>query len=165
MSTCRRGAPLIMAALLAPPAVAQVRVTTQLLFPVETVYAADFVPFSVGQQPDFLGITLMNGAASQQSVVLELIVRQERPFSRLLFEGSTDPFELRGSVRRITNKDLASQNSDVSIRNYDIASAVEDLQRRSRGRGASHRAHTSSKRASRCREGFCSMSTRYASTW
>ena len=34
---------------------------------------------------------------------------------------------LRGSVRRITNKDLASQNSDVSIRNYDIASAVEDL--------------------------------------
>ena len=69
----------------------------------------------------------MNGAASQQTVVLELIVRQERPSSRLLFEGSTDPFVLRGSVRRITNKDLASQNNDVSIRNYDIASAVEDL--------------------------------------
>ena len=69
----------------------------------------------------------MNGAASQQSVVLELIVRQEQPSSRLLFEGSTDPFEVRGSVRRITNRDLASRNSDVSIRNYDIASAGEDL--------------------------------------
>ena len=127
MSTCRHGAPLIMAALLTSPAGAQVRVTTQWLFPVETVYAADFVPFSVGQQPDFLGITLMNGAASPQSVVLQLIVRQERPSSRLLFEGITDPFVLRGSVRRITNRDLASQNSDVSIKSYDIASAAEDL--------------------------------------
>jgi len=127
MSTCRHCAPLMMAILLANPARAQIRVTPQWLYPVETVFAADFLPYSVGQQPDFLGITLMNGAASQQTVVLELIVRQERPSSRLLFEGSTDPFVLRGSVRRITNKDLASQNSDVSIRNYDIASAVEDL--------------------------------------
>ena len=66
MSPLRHGAPVVLAALLTSPAGAQIRVTTQWLYPVETVYAADLVPYSVGQQPDFLGITLMNGAATIQ---------------------------------------------------------------------------------------------------
>ena len=81
----------------------------------------------MGQQPDFLGITLQNGSSQPQSVVLEVLIRQERPSSVLLFEWSTDPFVLQGAIRRLTNRDLASERSDVVITDYEIGPDADDM--------------------------------------
>jgi hypothetical protein len=125
------GAFLALAALAAAPAaraqVAQVGVTVQLLYNVESIYAADFVPENVGQQPDFLSIILQNGSGQGQNIVLEVSIRQERPRSAELFRGTTDPFLLGPGARRITNRDLSNENSDVAIESYDISSDLDEL--------------------------------------
>lgn len=117
---------------LAPPAPvrAQVGISVQLLYTVETVFAADFSPFNVGQQPDFLSILLQNGAPGPQLVVLQIFIRQERPSSVLLFEGKTDPFLLQGAVRRLTNRDLTSERSDAVVTDYEIGTEGGKLQDR-----------------------------------
>src|SRR5215212_6962102 len=109
MRTRHLGASLALAALCAaPPAAAQVapvNVSVQLLQNLETVYAADFTPYNVGQQPDFLSILLQNGSTQPQTVELELVIRQEQPRAVQVFAGTTKPFVLGAGARRITNRD------------------------------------------------------------
>lgn len=108
-------------------AAGQATVSVQWTYPVETVFVADFAPYNVGQQPDFLGITLVNGAPRSQSVRLFLEVRMERPQSVVLFSGNTGTFTLDGTVRRITNRDLADRASDVVIEDFEIGDEADDL--------------------------------------
>jgi hypothetical protein len=127
------GAGMALLTLAAAPAaraqVAQVGVAVQLLYTMESVFAADFAPYGGGQQPDFLSITLQNGSTLSQSVVLEVVIRQERPRASELFRGTTNPFVLGPGTRRITNRDLAndSPNNPYLIENYDISSDASDI--------------------------------------
>lgn len=128
MATCRGMGVVLLGTLLAVPAAsAQVGVTVDLdpRYKVETVFVGDFAPYNVGQNPDFLFITLVNGAAGEQTVVLELTVNQVAPKSIFIFRGRTDPFVLREPVRRLTNRDLASRGRDVSVTDYEIGSEAE----------------------------------------
>lgn len=120
----------LLVAAASQPAAAQVDLSIQWLYPVETIYAADLSPYNVGGQPDFLSITLLNGAASPQNVVLELRVEQVEPTSAELFRGETDPFVLEGPRRRLTNRDLASRGRDVSVQDWEIGARAEELTER-----------------------------------
>ena len=128
MATAGRVALIALsAALLVPPgADGQVRVTVQWLYPIKTLYLADLSPYSGGRQPDFLAIHLLNGA-SQQLVVLEVTLRRERPTASDVFTGSTDPFPLTGTSRRIINRDLACEECDVGIEHAEVSNEFEDL--------------------------------------
>lgn len=110
----------------APAASAQVTVSITKTYAVETIYVADFAPYNVGQQPDFLAIRITNNAAGAQSVRLRLKIFQERPDNVLLFEGSTGSFRVTGT-RIITNRDLSNQASDVVIDDFEIGENVDDL--------------------------------------
>ncbi|HUH12993.1 MAG TPA: hypothetical protein VMK65_07770 [Longimicrobiales bacterium] len=118
---------VVALALAAPQAHAQARATLQWIYPVETIYVSDFTPYTVGHHPDLLAITLMNGAAGSQTVVLELTATMERPRSLLVFTGTTDPFVLSGTSRRLTNRDLASNDRDVSFAHFDVGDETEDV--------------------------------------
>lgn len=107
------------------PAAAQVRVSAEWLYPVETVYIGDFSPYNVGQAPDFLGITLVNAGARAQTILLELTIERERPSPLFIFRGRTAPFVLSEPVRRVTNRDLASRGRDVSMTDYEIGKEAE----------------------------------------
>lgn len=112
----------------APPLRAQsVNVSAQLLYTVETVYAADFVPENVGQQPDFISIVLQNGSTQPQRIILRVTIRQEVPRSVQLFTGSSKAFTLASGVRRITNRDLSNDKSDVVLEDYDVSSEADDI--------------------------------------
>ena len=113
--------------LAAPAAHAQARVTLQWLYPVETIYVSDFTPYTVGHHPDLLGITLLNGAPSSQTVTLELTATMEQPQSLLVFRGVTDPFQLTGTSRRITNRDLASNGEELSFAHFEAGDQAEDM--------------------------------------
>jgi hypothetical protein len=97
----------------------QVGVTLQWLYPVETFYVSDLTPYADGNQPDLLGITLMEGAGRPQTVSLEVQVLQESPARQQMFVGTTDAFLLEG-VRRLTNRDLTHRGNDVAIEEYDV---------------------------------------------
>ena len=132
MATRTRSASLatvaLTAALAAPPRLAaQATVSIQTIYSVETIFVADFSPYNVGQQPDFLQVTIMNGLGRAQNVRLKIVIRQERPTPQMLFTGTTKEFVLSGSVRLITNRDLADQKSDVVIRTFEIG-ATRDIQ-------------------------------------
>ena len=107
-------------------AASQVAVTMQWVYPVESMFIADFTPYSVGRNPDFLALTLVEGAGRAQSVVLDVTIEREAPQRTLMFTGSSDPFLLQG-VRRLTNRDLTTTGSDVALDHYDIADAAEPL--------------------------------------
>ena len=104
-----------------------VNVSAQLLYTVEAVYAADFVPENVGQQPDFISIVLQSGTTTGQRILLRVTIRQEAPRSVLLFTGTSKAFLLSG-VRRITNRDLSSNNSDVVLDDYEVSDAEKEFQ-------------------------------------
>lgn len=127
MATAGGLAPCVLGALLAAaPASAQVRVSMQWLYPVETLFVSDFAPYGTGQQPDFLSVNLQNGAG-EQTIVLEVSVAQEHPLAQLVFRGSTAPFVLREPLRRVTNRDLASEGRDVSIEDYEIGDDTDRI--------------------------------------
>jgi hypothetical protein len=134
MSALFRGAAtsvVAAAVLLIPiPAQAQVRVTLQWLFPVETIFASDFIPTGATGHPDLVAITLVNGAAVAQPLQLEFQIRMEQPQSAVMFRGTTDVFQLRDALRRITNREFATSGRDVSVTEYTIAPGVESLTRR-----------------------------------
>jgi hypothetical protein len=109
---------------------AQVRVTLQWLFPVESLFASDFVPQRADGQPDLLAVTLINGGDGAQALQLEFTIRMETPQAALVFEGTTDVFMLTGPQRRITNRDLTATGRDVSITSYMVSPEFEDLTRR-----------------------------------
>jgi hypothetical protein len=111
---------------LASEAAAQVGVTLQWIYPVETVYVSDFTPTSGGQNPDFLSVTLVEGTGRDQQITLELGISMEQPNPGLLFRGTTDPFVLRG-VRRITNRELARSGTDVSFQSYEVGADNEAI--------------------------------------
>lgn len=118
----------LLAALSIPSAAdAQVRVSLQWAYPVEQMYVADFSPYGQGQQPGFLAITLMNGAAEAQPVVLEFEIRREAPSAARIFVGETDPFVLSTPIRRLTNRDLSSDGNEASIDTYEIGSVGESV--------------------------------------
>jgi hypothetical protein len=121
------GIAALAAALTAAPGAAQVRVTVELLYPVESIYVSDFAPQNSGAQPDLIGIALLNGAAGGQQVVLDVAVRRERPTSALVMSGSTDPFVLGPGARRITNRDFASSGRDVSLVRYSLGAEAGEL--------------------------------------
>jgi hypothetical protein len=112
--------------LMAEEAAAQVGITLQWIYPVETVYVSDFIPRPGGQNPDFVSITLMESTGRDQQVTLELSIAMEQPDPGLLFRGITDPFVLRG-VRRITNRELTGRGSDVSFQDYDVGTDNEAI--------------------------------------
>jgi hypothetical protein len=107
-------------------AAAQVAVTMQWVYPVESMFIADFTPYSVGRNPDFLALTMTEGTGRAVTAVLEMTIERETPQRALMFTGATDPFLLQG-VRRVTNRDLTTTGSDVALDHYDIADAGERL--------------------------------------
>jgi hypothetical protein len=130
MRTGRPWAILALAALgIAAPAPlrGQATVSVQLLYPIETVFAGDLSPYNIGQQPDFLLITVLNGAVGSQQVRLRLTIRREQPTAAVLFTGTTGLFTVGGPVRRITNRELADEDSDVVIEDFELADEGEAL--------------------------------------
>src|SRR5690349_7825532 len=129
----RTGRPWVLLALAAlgtapaSPVQGQASVSVQLLYPIETVFAGDLSPYNIGQQPDFLLITILNGGASSQQVSLRLTIRRTAPTAAVLFTGRTGLFSLNGPVRRITNRELADEDSDVVIEEFEIADEGEAL--------------------------------------
>jgi hypothetical protein len=117
---------LLLTLATAKAAGAQVGVTLQWIYPMETVYVTDFVPFSAGQNPDFLALTMVEGTGTPQTVVLEMRITMERPAQRVIFTGASDAFLLQG-VRRVTNRDLTRSGNDVALDDYDIAVGAESL--------------------------------------
>jgi hypothetical protein len=117
---------LTLCAALPGKAAAQVAVTMQWVYPVESMFIADFTPYSVGRNPDFLSLTMVEGTGREQTVVLEMTIERETPQRTLMFTGATDPFLLQG-VRRVTNRDLTTTGSDVALDHYDISDAGEQL--------------------------------------
>jgi hypothetical protein len=105
---------------------AQVAVTIQWLYPIETLYLADLSPYTTGSQPEFLSIHLLNGA-NQQNVRLEVSLTMEQPTAAAIFKGTTDPFQLTGTSRRLTNRDLACSSCPYGIEDGEVESAWEDL--------------------------------------
>src|SRR5688572_29263665 len=87
-------------------AAAQVQVTLRTLYPVEAIYISDLTPNSANSNPGLFDITLINGAPGGQSVVLQFTVTRLQPSRAQIFSGTTDPFQLTGSTRRITTRDL-----------------------------------------------------------
>src|SRR5688572_14487313 len=72
MATCKRvGLIALWALIFAPGASAQVGVSVQWLYPIESLYLADLSPYTVGAQPEFLSI-LLTGGGTGQNVVLEV---------------------------------------------------------------------------------------------
>lgn len=107
-------AALIVCALAATPAAAQVQVTLRPLSPPESFYVADLVPGSAAARPDMVGITLVAQRVGE-TVSLELTVARESPSPAEIFRGSTAPFVLNQPVRQITSRDLATKGRDVSL--------------------------------------------------
>jgi hypothetical protein len=103
-----------------------VGVTLQWVYPVESVFIADFTPYTTVRSPDFLALTMVEGSGRAQTVLLELTILRESPTQALMFVGTSDPFPLQG-VRRVTNRDLTQSSSDVALDHYDIAAAGEEL--------------------------------------
>jgi hypothetical protein len=127
MATCKRvGMMALWALILAPAASAQVRVSVQWLYPIESLYLADLSPYTVGAQPEFLSINLLNGA-TQQTVRLEVTLSRERPTASQIFRGTTDPFVVTGTGRRITNRDLACDDCPYALDDAEITTEWEDL--------------------------------------
>jgi hypothetical protein len=116
----------LWALFLAPAASAQVRVSVQWVYPIETLYLADLSPYTVGAQPEFLLINLLNGA-TQQTVVLEITVDQERPTASRIYQGRTDPFPVTGTGLRLTNRELSCSSCPYGIDHGEISSEWEDL--------------------------------------
>ena len=56
-----------------------------------------------------------------------MTLRRERPTASDVFTGSTDPFPLTGTSRRITNRDLACEECDVGIEHAEVSNEFEDL--------------------------------------
>lgn len=119
---------LTLLPLAASEAAAQVGVTLQWIYPVETVFVSDFTPRAGGQNPDFLQVTLMESAGIEQQVTLDLSITMERPKAGLLFRGTTEPFAVRG-VRRFTNRSLAQPGFDVSFTDYEVGDEHESILR------------------------------------
>jgi hypothetical protein len=123
-----RAAPLIVAAIVAAPAAAQVQVTLRPLAPPEAFFVADLMPGSAGARPDLIGITLVQGpitgdaarAATGPTISLEITVTRESPSPAQIFRGTTDPFVLSEPVRHLTLRDLASRGRDVSITDFEV---------------------------------------------
>lgn len=115
------------ALLLAPPVGAQVAVSVQWLYPMETLYLADLSGYTQSRQPEFLSVSLLNGAAQPQQIVLEVTFDRLRPSSAQIFLGTTDPFVLSGTGRRLTNRDLSCENCEVGIENAQLADDFETL--------------------------------------
>ncbi|HET7464248.1 MAG TPA: hypothetical protein VFJ82_23525 [Longimicrobium sp.] len=113
-NAARRSAALIVCALAATPAAAQVQVTLRPLTPPETFYVADLVPGNTAARPDLIGITLVAERVGQ-TVSLELTAARESPSPVEIFRGSTAPFVLNQPVRQITSRDLATKGRDVSL--------------------------------------------------
>ena len=131
MATCRRvGLIALLGLILAPAASAQVGVSVQWLYPIESLYLADLSPYTVGAQPEFLSI-LLTGGASDQMVVLDLNLRMERPTASEIFQGSTDPFLVTGTARRLTNRDLSCSDCPYGIEHGEISNDFEDRVRES----------------------------------
>jgi hypothetical protein len=108
------------------PAAAQVRLSLQWLYPLETIFISDFTPQSSGSHPDLLGITLINSGGIE-SVVLGIAVSLEGSSSSLVFSGSTSPFLLREPTRRITNRDFATAGRDVSLTTYTVSRELDAI--------------------------------------
>jgi len=109
----------------AAPAAAQVGLTAQWVYPVESLYIADFTPHTIGRNPDFLMLTFM-GSGQTQSVVLEVTVTREQPSSLFIFRGTTNPFPVQG-VRRVSNRDLATSNGPAAIDDYEIGTEAQSV--------------------------------------
>jgi hypothetical protein len=108
---------------------AQVNATIQWVQPVEAVFVADLTPLGADRNPDFIAITLTQPAGRSQNIVLELNARMESPDRLQIVRGTTDPFLFTGTVRRITNRDMASRSSDVEITDYEVDPQSERLAR------------------------------------
>jgi hypothetical protein len=131
MATCKRvGLIALWALLFAPGASAQVGVSVQWLYPIESLYLADLSPYTVGAQPEFLSV-LLTGGGSGQNVVLEVSLRMEQPTGVQIFTGTTDPFPLTGTARRLTNRDLACASCPYAIENGELSDDFADLVRES----------------------------------
>jgi hypothetical protein len=113
----------------AAEAAAQVGATIQWVHPVEAVFVADLTPQGASRNPDFIAITLTTSRS--QTVVMELSARMESPDRFQIVRGNTDPFQLSGPVRRITNRDFATRGSDVEITDYEVDPQTERLTRSS----------------------------------
>ena len=126
MTTYTRSTVVAFAALLAAwPVGAQVVVTVQWLYPIETLYVADLAQYAAGRQPDFLSINLLS--AGTPKVVLEVSLTRESPDQSLIFKGSTDPFDLRETMLRLTNRDLSCDNCAYAIVHGDVSAEFEDI--------------------------------------
>ena len=127
MTNSLRSTVVALAAFLAAgPAGAQVGVTVQWLYPIETLYIADLAQFGTGRQPDFLLFNLMGGG-TPRIVVLEVSLTRENPDLSLMFKGETDPLALNETMRRITNRNLSYGNCDVAIEHGDVSDEFEDM--------------------------------------
>lgn len=107
-------------------AAAQVQVTLRTLYPVEAIYISDLTPNSANSNPGLFDITLINGSPAGQSVVLQFTVTLVQPTRAQIFSGTTDPFQLTGSVRRISTRELFGR-SEVAIKDYTIEPEGEVL--------------------------------------